>query len=173
MTNTTTQTAEALRAEAAQHDRDAHDSFERCDTDGFASQAASSLMGQLKRTQAQIAEQGGRCTFVRTRLVTLDGEPTDARLVNTRYGRKWRLDSTDEWAPYMPERESTLARKGYREVDEFETAPAQAVHWAPPGARGFSGMASVRTIVVRTDKSGRERDEWRLDSLTPDAHLEA
>lgn len=174
MTNTPTTTAEQLRAEAAQHERNAAESFDRCDTDGFVSQWASGLNADLARTKAQIAENGGRCTFARLRLVRIDtGEVVaDARKVQTRYGSKWRIDSTDEWLPFMPARESTLAKRGYREVEQFETAPATAKHWAPGNARGLSGACSVQTIIVRTDDlpgGGREAAEWYCYSLTPDA----
>lgn len=174
----TTPTAAELREQAAQHERDAAESFERCDTDGFVSQWASGLNAQAARTNAMIAENGGLATFVRTRLVSIEtGEPVeDARKVQTRYGAKWRIDSTDEWLPYAPARESTLAKRGYREVDEFATAPALAKLAAPKGARGLSGATSVYVAVVRTDDlpgGGREAAEWRLDSLTPDAHVEA
>lgn len=158
-----TQTAEQLRKEAAQHRQDAVDSFDRCDTDGFLSQWASGMNADLKLARAKIAEAGGLATFTRLRLVTLDGQETDARRVNTRYGSKWRLDSTDEWLGVQPVRESTLARKGYREVEEFALAPAKAIHWAPPGARGLSGATSVQTLVLRADIEGNDVWDWRLD----------
>ena len=155
MTNTT-KTAEQLRTESAQHIADAAASFERCDTDGFVSQWASEQMSGLKSRQADIAEAGGVWTFERLQLVKADGTPTDAREVNTRYGRKWRLDSTDQWLPWSPARESTLGKRGYREVRETEVAPARAIHWAPEGARGLSGATSVQTIIIRTDRPKSE-----------------
>lgn len=155
MTNTP-KTADQLRAEAAQHDRDAAESFDRCDTDGFVSQWASGQMAGLRRREAELAEHGNTWTFSRTRLVKLDGSETDARAVDTRYGRKWRLDSTDQWLPWMPKRESTLAKHGYREVTETEVAPAKAIHWSPSGARGISGATSVQVIVFRTDRPKSE-----------------
>jgi hypothetical protein len=158
MTNHT-DTAAAHLAKAAQHDQDAADSFERCDTDGFLSQWGSQQMGALERRQADIAAAGGVWTFSRLQLVTAAGEATDARLVETRYGAKWRLDSTDQWLPVQPKRESTLAKHGYREVTETEVAPAKAIHWAPAGARGLSGATSVQVIIFRTDRPKHEG--WR------------
>ena len=151
-----TDKAAALRQQAAQHERNAEESFDRCDTDGFLSQWASGMNAQLARRNAAIAEAGGNWTFERLQLVTTDGQPTDARAVNTRYGRKWRLDSTNEWLPYAPARESTLGKRGYRELVETEVAPAKAIHWAPEGARGMSGATSVQVIIIRTDRPKAE-----------------
>jgi hypothetical protein len=162
--NTTPNSAAALREQAARHRKDEADSYERSDTDGFVSQWASGINARVDDANARIAEAGGVATFCRTRLVTLDGEETDARKVNTRFGTKWRLDSTDEWLPYMPARESTLAKRGYREVDEYEVAPAKAQTWAPGNQRGLSGATSVSVVTFRTDElpgGGRERNEWR------------
>ena len=152
-------TADQHRNAAAQHRQDAAESWERSDTDGFLSQWASGINAQVHDRQAEIAEAGGVWTFSRTRLVTLDGQETDAREVQTRYGRKWRLDSTDQWLAFQPARESTLAKRGYREVEETEVAPAKAISWAPPGARGLSGATSVQVIIIRTDRPKAEG--WR------------
>ena len=157
-------TAEQYRAEAAAHRQEAADSFERCDTDGFLSQWASGINAQEADAKAKLAEAGGIATFKRTILLTLEGEVTDARRVETRFGTKWRLDSTDQWLAYMPERESTLAKKGYKEVDIEVVAPARVKLWAPPGARGLAGATSVRVITERADDlpgGGRELREWR------------
>ena len=157
-----TKTAAELRAEAAQHERNAAESFERCDTDGFLSQWASDMNAQLARRNAAIAEHGGQWLFERTVLETLEGElVADARAVDTRYGRRWRVDSADAWLPYMPARESTLGKRGYRERVIEELAPAKAIHWSPPGARGMSGATSVQVVIIRTDLDGREGRQWR------------
>jgi hypothetical protein len=159
------QSAEQFRQQAAQHRADAQESFERCDTDGFVSQWASGVNGQVAERNAKIAQAGGVATFVRTRLLTLDGQDTDARLCQTKYGAKWRLDSADKWLAYKPAKASTLAKHGYQEVDEYAVAPAKAQTWAPPGAKGLSGATQVQVIVVRTDElpgGGRERNEWRF-----------
>jgi hypothetical protein len=159
-----TQTATELRQQAAAHEADARESFERCDTDGFLSQWASGINASVARKQASIVEAGGVATFERTLLVTLDGEATDARLVNTRYGKKWRLDGADLWLAYKPVRESTLAKRGYKETTVQEVAPAKAQTWAPPGATGLGGASSVQVLIFRTDDlegGGRERNEWR------------
>jgi hypothetical protein len=144
-------TAEEYRTEAQQHRQDSRDSWERSDTDGFLSQWASGINAQVAEENAKIADAGGLAIFERTILVKLDGSPTDARMVRTRYGTKWRLDSTDEWITYKPERESTLKRRGYREETIEAVAPAKAITWAPRGATGLGGAHQVRVIVVRTD----------------------
>lgn len=144
------------RNAAAQHRQDAADSWERSDTDGFLSQWASGINAQVHDRQAEIEEAGGVWVFGRLTLETLEGEATDARLVQTRYGAKWRLDSTDQWLPVQPARESTLAKHGYREREELQTAPAKAISWAPEGARGLSGATSVQVIIIRTDRPKRE-----------------
>ena len=141
-----TKTADEYRAEAAQSSRDAADSFERCDTDGFLSQWASGLNARLALAKADLAEHGGIAAFSRTKLeripgskqAELHGTAVEFKVCETRYGTKYRVDATDEWLPYRPERESTLAKKGYREVEEFEDGPANAIIYAPPGARGAS-----------------------------------
>jgi hypothetical protein len=172
-----TKTAAELRAEAAQHEQNAAESFDRCDTDGFVSQWASGINAQVARRQADIVENGGVWTFRRVRLADAEtGEiVADARRVKTRYGLKWRIDSTDEWLPYEPARDSTLRKHGYVEVEEFATAPAKAKSWSPSNARGLSGATSVCVVIVRTDElpgGGREAAEWEPYSDVNAADLE-
>jgi hypothetical protein len=149
-----------LRQQAIQHDTDAHESFERCDTDGFLSQWASGQMANLRRTQATLAEHGDTWTFARTILTRADGSIVDdAREVTTRYGQRWRSDSENVWLPVRPKRATTLGKRGFAEVEIVEVAPAAAIHWAPAGARGLSGASSVQTIIIRTDRPKAEG--WR------------
>jgi hypothetical protein len=150
-----TMTGNELRARANEAETRAAESFERCDTDGFLSQWAGGICAQRDRRAAEVADAGGMWTFARTRLVRLDGTETDAREVQTRYGWKWRLDSTDEWLPVRPARESTLAKRGYREVEEHEVAPAKVT--LDGNGRGMSGNVWVRTY--RPD--ARKSDGWR------------
>lgn len=118
MENTTTNnntTADNLRAEAAKHDKEAYDSFERCDTDGFLSQWASGLTASKKRLEADLIEAGGVITIVGP--VTTDGEPVRFKNVDTRYGRKWLvLDDNDDavaWLDPGTVNLSTYRKKGY------------------------------------------------------------
>src|SRR5690606_26317917 len=55
--------AEELREMARGRDREAADSFDRCDTDGALSQWASGINAQKYRLQADIAENGGMWEF--------------------------------------------------------------------------------------------------------------
>ena len=155
-------TAAEYTADAARMERDAAESFERCDTDGFLSQWASGINAQVARSNAEIAANDGQREFRRTVLQTLSGEPVNFRVVQTRYGTRYRVDATDEWLPYRPARESTLAKRGYREIEETVMAPAYASTWAPAGARGLSGCSSVIVRFFRADMSPSQmaREGW-------------
>jgi hypothetical protein len=83
------ETANQLRQSAADHDREAYESFERCDTDGFVSQWAHGVNAQLDRLRADIADNNGKWTF--EALFDLDGNLIPAREVETRYGWAWML----------------------------------------------------------------------------------
>ena len=154
---TETQTPETLRAEAAAAEQAAHDSFERCDTDGFLTQWAHGLTAREKRAQARIAENGGKAEF--PALFTLDGTPVPARLVTTRYGTKFAVfataaDAAAHGAPVVAwinpfVKPATLAKKGY--VVQQVLAPAKATLRGAPGARGLAGATTVQVVVVRTD----------------------
>jgi hypothetical protein len=141
-------TAEELRAGAEQRREEAAASFERCDTDGFLSQWASGITARLYEQQAKIAEAGGTALFARDELLTLAGEKTDARLCETRYGTKWRLDSTDEWIKYGASAKA-LAKRGYRAIELIERAPAKAI--IAGEGRGLSGAASAYISIERID----------------------
>lgn len=116
-----------LRAEAAQHEQDARDSFDRCDTDGFLTQWASGLSAAKARRQATIVENGGTATF--PAVFTVDGEWTPAQIIHTQYGARWMLldsngNRTGEYLPFHPVRRTTLAKRGY--VEGYVTRPARA-----------------------------------------------
>lgn len=149
--------ADEHRAEAAQHRADAQESWERSDTDGFVSQWASGINAQVADKNARIADHGGQWQFERVVLTDLDGNDIeDARIVQTRYGRRWRSDARDLWAPVEPARPSTLGKRGLAERYEKENAPAKAITWAPPGARGLAGATSVSVVIIRTDRPRSE-----------------
>jgi hypothetical protein len=150
--------AQDLREQAARHDQDAADSFERCDTDGFVSQWASGINARQKRTQATIEEAGGVATFGRYYLTDLDGERVPAKLIEGRFGPCWALldeddQFTGEFIGAHPARESTLERKGYREAEEEFVAEATAD--LKGSGRGLSGAATVTVIVRPADRSVR------------------
>lgn len=149
-----------LRAQAAECDAEARASFERCDTDGFLSQWASGINGQLLRQQAELADAGGMAWFAKWELVNAAGEVMDARVCQTRYGAKWRIDSTDEWIKYGSA--GAAKRKGYAIVDRIEQAAAFAVI-AGEGT-GMSGAASCYVAVMR--KGARAAEGWRSVGVT-------
>jgi hypothetical protein len=151
-------TAAALREQAAQHEQDAAESFERCDTDGFLSQWASGLNAQQARKQANIEEAGGIATFFRYRLETLEGEAVAAKLINGRYGECWALCDeqgtfTGKFISAFPARASTMAKKGYVEVKEEFVAEAKAM--IRGSGTGLSGAASCY-VSVGTKEAGIE-----------------
>jgi hypothetical protein len=143
-TETNAETAARLRAEAAQHESDAYESFERCDTDGALSQWASGLNAQLKRAQAAIAEAGGVAWFAA--LVDAEtGEWVPSKLIDGRYGTCWAiLDETGtfigEFVSAFPARESTMLRKGYRETEGLWPAAARLAS----NGTGLSGNVWVQ-----------------------------
>jgi hypothetical protein len=65
------------------------DSFDRCDTDGFLSQWASGITGDLKRTQREILKNGGYAVFP----VLVDGDgnivSTETRSFQNKYDYSW------------------------------------------------------------------------------------
>jgi hypothetical protein len=137
-----------VSAEVAEHrrlaaaaDQEAHDSFERCDTDGFLSQWASGLMAQQHRLAATIAENGGRHSF--QALFDTEGNLVPAKLVPTKFGTSWGVLEGDD--------PQALAAKGYREGRVM--APARAEMQG--SGRGLSGTAWV--AAVRSD-GGFSRD---------------
>lgn len=145
-TNPERYTAEWHRQQAAECRRRAAESFERCDTDGFLSQWANEVGAKQHDLDALIAEQDGTYLFRGTRLVRLDGTPTDARMVATRYGARWRLDSTDEWLPVHPINDITLAKRGYREVQVEERHPART-RWVGDRYTGYYAIVRADGVM--------------------------
>lgn len=128
MTTTRTPEGDRLRKEAAQHEQDAYDSFERSDTDGALSQWASQCMAAKRRLEAEIADNGGVWTF--PVLLDLKGNFVPARVIEGRYGKCWMLldsngDATGQFLNYRPKKPETLARKGYREARCIRPARAR------------------------------------------------
>ena len=143
---TTTPTAAELRAEASQREQDARDSFERCDTDGALSQWASGIGAQRLRLQADIVDQGGVARFLT--LFTLDGRFQPAKAIQTRYGMRWMIldengNRTGDFAPYLPKRRDTLAKRGY--LEGYAYFPAKADY-----REGRGGLVTVSVVTVKT-----------------------
>lgn len=155
-------TAADLRARAAASRQEARDSFERCDTDGFLSQWASGINARLYEQQALIAEAGGTALFAKWVLTDAAGETVDARVVETRYGTKWRIDATDEWIKYGSAR--AAFRRGYEVTEVFERAEAAACIAA--NGTGLSGAASAYVRTYRKD--AQRSDGWRCVGIEKD-----
>lgn len=151
-------TAADLRAQAAEAECRAMESFERSDTDGFLSQWASGMTSRRLRLQADIAENGGRAQF--PALFDLEGNLVAAKLITTQYGPSWGILASDDpfsqiikWVNAFPVRKSTMIRKGYTEG--IVLAPAKAV--VTGSGHGLSGAMSAYVATERTD-GGFSRD---------------
>lgn len=147
-------TAEAYLSEAAAHDRDAAESFDRCDTDGFLSQWASGINAQVARKNAAIAEAGGVATFWAYEVTDLNGNHLNFRRANTQYGFKLvvDLDGREVWIDPEAKRPATNRNKGVIVSRREFVAPAHANTWAPAGARGLSGATSVSVRIFPDDR---------------------
>ncbi len=170
-TTTTTQTindlaaqADTLRAEATQHDRDAFDSFERCDTDGFLSQWASRLTADKKRLEADLIEAGGVMTILGP--VTADGEPVRFKTVDTRYGRKWLvLDDNDDavaWLDPYAVNLSTYRKKGYN-LGRYEVKAIAKI----AGSHATNCTAIITPWFTTTDINSDQDPLARLVDVAP------
>lgn len=112
--------AQALREKAANEDRKAYESFERCDTDGALSQWAWGVTAQKDRLQADIIEAGGKAEF--PALFDLSGNLVPAKEIETQFGWSWMLlDEREKCAGWFNEskarneetRRKNNAKKGY------------------------------------------------------------
>jgi hypothetical protein len=155
--------AAASEAKAAAHDQAAAESFARCDTDGFVSQWAHSVLGQEARLQAEIDRNGGRHEF--PALFDLDGNLVAAKLIDGQYGMVWGVFASDDltgrviawvapsYAAKAATRNRNMAKKGYTEGRVL--APAKAELGG--GGSGLAGAMNVRAVARRTD-GGFSRD---------------
>lgn len=123
--------SDALRKQAHDFDRQARESFERCDTDGFLSQWASGLSADRLRLEAEIQDNDGMAEF--GCLVDEDGKILPARVIETRYGGCYALfadfDEANgnygeivEWLS-----ETKIKRYGYRRALALRKARAEIV----------------------------------------------
>jgi hypothetical protein len=145
--NTHTRTPESLRELARQKENDAHESFQRCDTDGALSQWASEINARRLYVEADILENDGLAEF--PALFTLDGELVAAIVIDGRFGPCWMLlddagESLGEFVPFSPARRSTLEKRGY--TQGLVLRPARAKVSAHSG-----GMATAYVDIVATD----------------------
>jgi hypothetical protein len=134
------------RAQAAEHERKAEESWQRSDTDGFLTQWAHGLHAQKERLAADIAEHGGTHTFVV--LTDEDGNVVPSKGVQTRYGfRLATLDENgrfDEWYSHSDSPRAKLAKHGLRFTHVLHPARADI----RGSGRGLSGNAWVAAVPV-------------------------
>lgn len=174
MTSMSKLTPTEYREKAAEADRAAAESFDRCDTDGFLSQWANTITAQQHRLNADIVEQGGRSAF--PALFDLDGNLVAAKFIPTRYGTAWGLLASDDpdaaitgWvnrskAQDPARRAATLAQKGYTEGTVLAFARAKVCG----SGTGLAGAANAYVAAVRTD-GGFSRD---VEIITRDANTD-
>jgi hypothetical protein len=142
-------TAAQCREQARQARQRSAESFERSDTDGFLSQWASDLTAQRWEQQAKLVEAGGTWPF--SALFDAEtGEMVPAKVVTTRYGRKWAVFACDAdvdtyGAPvvaWVGTSEGAIAKRGYRRG--FVERPAIVV--INGSGTGLSGHAWVEVV---------------------------
>lgn len=148
---------EALRAQAKKDRQDAHDSFERCDTDGFLSQWASQVMASQREREANLADRGGLGIFpalmdeagnIHARIYTFQNR--------FNYGSscvfKVQRGEKAEWVNAYYAKESSYQKKGLKKV--WIVAPAKIMpdpFNRMPEKRGLSGCASYNGEHARLD----------------------
>lgn len=129
-------TADEWREMAAVRFNRAAESFDRCDTDGFLSQAASNTMGLLYNALAKLAEEDGRSEFIE--LADLDGNLLPARYVKTRYGYSWVYEDAAGITHWFHEskarkgeaRRAAHEKKGYRLMEVTRDAVVHPDGWS-------------------------------------------
>lgn len=113
-------TAAEWRAKATRSEQDAHDSFERCDTDGFLSQWASNQMATRYLAIARATERGGRIEH--TAFIDIEtGEMIRGRWRETQHGAGYAPEHGGKWifpsnAKNEATRERNNAKKGVRQI---------------------------------------------------------
>ncbi len=129
------------------------DSFERCDTDGFASQWANSLNGELNSTKADIVKNGGYDIF--WVLKDSKGNIISDKIITDYYkNQKWlvKKEFVDSMGrKYIPEGENSRVQKRLGLYEE----QVEAMAWAAldGNGTGFSGNVWVSIYAVR-DENG-------------------
>jgi hypothetical protein len=150
----TEKTADELRAQAAQHEQDAADSFERCDTDGFVSQWASGVNAQKARYEADLVEAGGIATFAVDELYC-DGEKIAARKIGGRYGDCFVLDAEVKGRKFVGLKADGAAVTGPRAKQGFEIRERVFVAEAAIRLRG-SNAVNVTAVCEPKERKTAE-----------------
>ena len=142
-------TAQEYLEEAASHEQEKVDSFDRSDTDGFLSQWAAGINAELARTRADLEENGKMAWFS---CLMEDDRRVDAKHIPTRFGSAWILTEEEEarfgrkFIPFSGTGKSRVQKElGLHEQDE--EAPA----WAALKGTGTGLSGNVWVEVYRTD----------------------
>ena len=143
------ETAARKTAESVDHHNERHESFKRCDTDGFLSQWASGIASDEARGAARVAMNGGMDLFPGL-YIAATGERVRAKTFSGAYGSCWALcdeagNFTGEFLSDNRGQRGALAKRGLVVIGEW--APARAT--ITGHGHGLSGSAWATT--VRTD----------------------
>jgi hypothetical protein len=155
-----TKTAHEYREEAKTHETRAHESFERCDTDGFVSQWCSGLSAQLAKAKAELTENGKRAEFTGL----YEGERRlKAKVVDGKFGCVWLLHEAEAnrfGRKFIPMGRRSKVQKALGLHEAREMAPA----WAAinGSGKGLSGLATARVVTYRTDRESWGTEAERL-----------
>ncbi len=150
--------AKELREAAKQYRRDAHESFERCDTDGFLSQWAFGVTASQREREADLADNGNLGLF--PALLDESGQ-VHARVY--KFPHKFNPGACSavfkvqrgeraEWVNANYKRDSSYAERGLRKV--WIIAPARVMpdpFNRMPEKRGLSGCAGYTGEYARLD----------------------
>ena len=127
-----TRTADELRKDADNCRVRRQESFERCDTDGFMSQAALDIMAQVYEHQANIVENGGKWTFYG---LYEGNRRVPARHVEGQFGTSWCLADDADVAKFgrrfipIGAKSRVQRELGLREAQEEDLAKAESGGW--------------------------------------------
>jgi hypothetical protein len=156
--------AQEIRAAAAENYKRKEESFQRCDTDGFLSQWASGITGNLKQTEADLLENDLQSEF--------DGlyegdRRVKAKPITTQYGMCWVLhdDETNlikrrgkPFIPYAPTYRNAKSRVhkelGLSQRQETDQA------WCCIEGSG-TGLAGAASCYIKRYRIG---DKWGADA---------
>jgi hypothetical protein len=149
------ETAIDYKNEAARHEQARIDSIESCDTDGFVSQWAHGINGNLARCKASIIENGGRDNFAG---LYQGDRRVAAKLIQTKFGYCWLLRDDEvelieaRGKPFLPcgNDSRVLKNLGLAERRELDKA------WATIKGSG-TGLAGASSCYVAVFRTG---DEW-------------
>jgi hypothetical protein len=138
-------------AEAARRLTACHESFERCDTDGFLTQWAARITADMHRTIATVAAEGHRARFPGLYEIAT-GRRVRAKLIPGRFNWCWAYCDatgkfTGEFVADARGPRAALRKRGLVVIAEY--APA-AVEIASNGT-GLSACAASHVRTYRTD----------------------